>query len=79
MAVFRTFILLLISHVSRAATEFSISNSGVSCSGALQVDSLSVDCGGGYCTFGSAVSVEGAGTSCVGTPLMITFYVLFRS
>jgi hypothetical protein len=63
MAVFLSLLLLVIFQLSGASTEFSIKKSGVSCSGALQVDSLSLDCGGGYCTFGSDVIVEGAGTS----------------
>jgi hypothetical protein len=63
MAVFLSLLLLVIFQLSGASTEFSITKSGVSCSGALQVDSLSLDCGGGYCTFGSDVIVEGAGTS----------------
>ena len=62
MAVIQALLLFLIFPLSSASTEFSISKSSVSCSGALQVDSLSLDCGGGYCTFGSDVIVEGSGT-----------------
>ena len=62
MAVIQALLLLLIFQLASASTEFSITKSSVSCSGAFQVDSLSFDCNGGYCTFGSDVIVQGSGT-----------------
>ena len=53
-------ILVICSGVG-ASTEFSISESGVQCNGPFQVNALTLDCGGGYCTFGSDVNVEATG------------------
>jgi len=53
-------LLLSLSRLADASTEFTIAGSGVSCSGDLQVDSLKIDCGGNYCTFGSDVNVQGS-------------------
>ena len=53
-------LLLSLSRLSDASTEFTIAGSGVTCSGDLQVDSLKIDCGGNYCTFGSDVNVQGS-------------------
>ncbi len=58
----RNTLLLILPLLSctKASTEFTISESGVTCSGDFTVDSLKIDCGGGYCTFGSDVNVEGS-------------------
>lgn len=61
-SLLQTTLFLVICQFTGASTQFSIRESGVSCSGALQVDSLTLDCGGSYCTFGSDVIVEGTGT-----------------
>eukprot|EP00934_Nitzschia_sp_Nitz4_P001617 Nitzschia sp. Nitz4//scaffold161_size51353//44835//45568//NITZ4_006958-RA/size51353-augustus-gene-0.53-mRNA-1//-1//CDS//3329537939//1617//frame0 len=58
--LFRSILLLVCLFQSTlASTQFSISDSGVSCSGNLQVTSLELDCGN-YCTFGSDVSISGS-------------------
>lgn len=57
-------ILLCTVQYVLGSTMFSISDSGVQCNGGnFQVDSLSVDCGETYCTFGSAVEISGTGKS----------------